>query len=211
MTIYLYVKTHNKTGLKYLGQTKQDPYSYKGSGVYWTKHLLEFGNDVSTLILHETVSKQKMQSLGRYYSKLWNIVDDNKWANLIPETGGGAGNNGTMSKSARAAQSKRMSGPDRYNLTNEYKQKVSGANHWMNQPKHAHKDHVMTRPDVRAKVSGKNSYRYNTIIYSFYNPTTNVLEHLTAYEFRMKYTLDQSSVSRLIHGKFKQCKGWYLA
>lgn len=28
----LYLKTHNKTGMKYLGQTKQDPFEYRGSG-----------------------------------------------------------------------------------------------------------------------------------------------------------------------------------
>jgi hypothetical protein len=33
MTIYLYKKTHNITGLKYLGKTAQsNPYKYPGSG-----------------------------------------------------------------------------------------------------------------------------------------------------------------------------------
>lgn len=37
--IYLYVKTHNITGLKYLGKTNnKDPHSYKGSGKYWILH-----------------------------------------------------------------------------------------------------------------------------------------------------------------------------
>jgi hypothetical protein len=40
MPIYLYVKTHNKTGLKYLGQTSQkDPHKYPGSGTRWRHHL----------------------------------------------------------------------------------------------------------------------------------------------------------------------------
>ena len=44
MTIYyLYVKTHRITGLKYLGKTKQDPYKYRGSGVYWTSHIKKHG------------------------------------------------------------------------------------------------------------------------------------------------------------------------
>ena len=47
MPIYtLYVKTHNKTGLKYLGRTTQDPYKYKGSGTYWRSHLKKHGNRV---------------------------------------------------------------------------------------------------------------------------------------------------------------------
>jgi hypothetical protein len=35
MTIYLYKKIHNKTGLKYLGKTTQNPYSYQGSDTGW--------------------------------------------------------------------------------------------------------------------------------------------------------------------------------
>ena len=35
---YLYVKQHNKTGLKYFGKTtKKDPLKYKGSGLYWKR------------------------------------------------------------------------------------------------------------------------------------------------------------------------------
>ena len=97
MTIYyLMVKTHNITGLKYLCQTsKQDPYSYSGSGVDWKIHLNKFGYHVSTEILAECHTKEELNKQGRYYSKLWNIVDGqddygNKiWANRIPETGGG--------------------------------------------------------------------------------------------------------------------------
>lgn len=52
MTIMsLYVKTHNKTGLKYLGYTKRDPFKYKGSGYCWVPHIRKHGNDVSTEIL----------------------------------------------------------------------------------------------------------------------------------------------------------------
>jgi hypothetical protein len=49
---YLYIKTHNKTGLKYLGQTsKQNPFTYMGSGVDWVAHLNENGIDVTTQII----------------------------------------------------------------------------------------------------------------------------------------------------------------
>ena len=37
----LYIKTHNKTGLRYFGKTVQeDVHGYKGSGKYWTSHML---------------------------------------------------------------------------------------------------------------------------------------------------------------------------
>lgn len=93
---YLYIKTHNITGLKYLGQTsKQDPYLYCGSGKDWILHLNEHGYDVRTEILCECHSKKDLNQLGRYYSTFYKIltaVDDfgNRiWANRIPETGGG--------------------------------------------------------------------------------------------------------------------------
>ena len=99
MNIYkLYVKTHRKTGLKYLGQTKQDPYLYLGSGSDWLQHLLIYGNDLETEVLLETTDANLRNYWGRYYSTLWRIttsVDDfgNRiWANRIPETGGGGGN-----------------------------------------------------------------------------------------------------------------------
>ena len=91
MTIYLYVKTHNKTGLKYLGKTSKDPYSYIGSGIDWKTHLKEYGIEHSTQIIRECQTNQELSEWGRYYSKLWNIVESDKWANRIPETGGGIG------------------------------------------------------------------------------------------------------------------------
>lgn len=92
MTIYLYVKTHNKTGLKYLGKTNsKDPYKYPGSGKYWTSHIKIHGNDVTTEILKECQTKEDIKYWGEYYSNLWNIVKDISWANLKPETGEGGG------------------------------------------------------------------------------------------------------------------------
>ena len=98
MTIYyLYVKTHNITGLKYLGQTsKQDPYNYRGSGKDWITHLVEHGSDISTEILAECKTKHELNSVGRFYSTYYKVttaMDDfgNRiWANRIPETGGGS-------------------------------------------------------------------------------------------------------------------------
>jgi len=46
---------------------------------------------VTTEIIKECHSKEELNYWGRYYSELWNIVDDDKWVNRIPETGGGSG------------------------------------------------------------------------------------------------------------------------
>lgn len=88
--IYLYVKTHNKTGLKYLGKTiKDDPYSYTGSGTYWLRHLKLHGFDFTTQILLATESLVELKETGIFFSKLWNIVESNEWANLMFEAGDG--------------------------------------------------------------------------------------------------------------------------
>lgn len=90
MTIYLYVKTHTVTGLKYLGKTsKPDPHKYKGSGVRWNRHLAKHGPTYTTEILRECQSNEELKEWGLHYSKLWNIVDSSEWANLKEECGDG--------------------------------------------------------------------------------------------------------------------------
>lgn len=85
----LYKKTHRKTGLKYLGYTSQDPFSYTGSGKYWCRHIKLHGYDIDTEILLQTNDKTKIKDLGLYYSNLWNIVESKEWANLKNESGAG--------------------------------------------------------------------------------------------------------------------------
>jgi len=87
--IALYKKTHRKTGLKYLGQTSQDPFSYKGSGVRWTRHINKHGYDVDTEVVMWCDGKKSAKSWGIYYSDLWNVVIDPTWANLKREEGDG--------------------------------------------------------------------------------------------------------------------------
>jgi hypothetical protein len=90
MTYFLYIKTHNITGLKYLGQTKSaNPYEYIGSGKYWTNHLKFHGKDIRTEILLSTESKDELIETGLFFSKLWDIVKSKDWANLTEESGSG--------------------------------------------------------------------------------------------------------------------------
>ena len=105
MTYYLYVKTHNQTGLKYLGKTIADPYIYTGSGVRWTRHLKKHGHDISTEVIKECKTEQELIYWGRYYSNLWNIVKSKDWANLITEEGPG----GIWGESSKKKLSKTMS------------------------------------------------------------------------------------------------------
>lgn len=91
---YLYTKTHLKTGLKYLGYTKNDPHTYKGSGHYWLLHIEKHGYDVWTNVIFQTEIKSEIKEMGLYYSRLWNVVESDEWANLIEENGSGNANKG---------------------------------------------------------------------------------------------------------------------
>ena len=87
----LYLKTHNVTGKKYLGQTTRDPFKYKGSGVYWTRHIELHGNDVTTEILYESNHKDTFEKVAMDYSIKLDVVNNNAFANLVEEHGGSAG------------------------------------------------------------------------------------------------------------------------
>ena len=90
MTTYcLYVKTHKDTGLKYLGFTKRDPFTYSGSGVHWKRHLRKHGLNIDTKVIFTSTNLEEIKKEGERYSKKWNIVESKKWANLKPETGEG--------------------------------------------------------------------------------------------------------------------------
>ena len=80
---YLYVKTHNITGLKYFGKTiRKDPHAYKGSGTYWKQHLVEFGDDVSTEIIGHYLDENICLINAIEFSQLNDIVNSDEWANL---------------------------------------------------------------------------------------------------------------------------------
>lgn len=68
--IYLYVKTHNITKLKYFGKTKKDPYIYKGSGKYWLNHIKKHGYDVTTEIIYQSTNLNDIKEKGIYFSEL---------------------------------------------------------------------------------------------------------------------------------------------
>lgn len=84
---YLYLKTHNKTGLKYLGYTKNNPKKYKGSGLYWKRHIKQYGYDVTTEILFQSDNIDDISREGKRFSEIWNIVENNEFANLCEEDG----------------------------------------------------------------------------------------------------------------------------
>lgn len=86
--IYLYVKTHNTTGLKYFGKTtKKDPHKYAGSGKYWKRHLQKHGFDYTTEIVATFEDEALCEQFALKFSTDNNIVDSINWANLREENG----------------------------------------------------------------------------------------------------------------------------
>lgn len=86
-TIYLYIKQHNLTGLKYFGRTIRNPYNYHGSGKYWKQHILKHGKSISTLEVFEFNRQEECSAFALEFSEIHNIVESNEWANLTPENG----------------------------------------------------------------------------------------------------------------------------
>jgi hypothetical protein len=88
--ISLYVKTHNKTGLKYFGKTKRkNVHLYTGSGVYWKRHLKKHGKDYTTQIVAQFENDQieDLKQFAINFSIENNIVNSCEWANFTVETG----------------------------------------------------------------------------------------------------------------------------
>jgi len=129
---YLYVKTHNITGLKYFGKTTGDPFKYRGSGKYWIDHLKIHGNDVSTEIVGLFEDRDECVATALNFSTVNNIVhavnEDNKkiWANQIIENGidGGATRYGPHSTETKQKISAAQTGK---NISEEVKNKIKEA------------------------------------------------------------------------------------
>jgi len=91
--LYLMIKTHQVTGLKYLCKkvTTSDSkaISYKGSGTRWNNHLKVHGNHINTEILakYDLDKINEFSQLCLEYSNKFDIVKSNEWANLIEENG----------------------------------------------------------------------------------------------------------------------------
>lgn len=227
MLIYLYVKTHNKTGLKYLGKTvKKDPHAYRGSGAYWKLHLKKHGADYTTEIIRECRSLDELEEWGLFYSNLWNVVESENWANLKPEVGDGGSHKAVMnSPSVRKKISEGVNRPESIAAISCAQQKL-----WANPDYKSHQSEVhkviMNTPEVRDKIrktnalphvkekrknanKGAKNPNYDATVYRFYHK--NGAELLcTRYHLWSEYKLDQGAVSALIAGRVKSVKGWRL-
>jgi hypothetical protein len=103
---YLYIKTHNKTGLRYFGKTTNDPFQYKGSGKHWLAHIKKHGNDISTEILGYYTDVNECTKAASEFSKNNQIVESTSWANLIDENGLDGGNTGRTNYTSMSTETK---------------------------------------------------------------------------------------------------------
>ncbi len=128
----LYIKTYNKTGLKYFGKTTKqgkDFDNYRGSGVYWLNHLKKHGDDISTEIYAQFEDNDPLlEETALKFSEENDIMDSNEWANLKFENGKDGGSQGgelspmfgkTLSKEARKKVSESKMGKARSQETKE--------------------------------------------------------------------------------------------
>lgn len=91
-TMYkLMVKTHERTGFKYLCKTeKEDHLTYHGSGTEWKRHLAEHGSDcIKTEVLLQVSDLEEFKFWARFYSHKYNVVESPEWANMRIEEGDG--------------------------------------------------------------------------------------------------------------------------
>jgi hypothetical protein len=203
MIIYLYVKTHNKTGLKYLGKTvSKNPHKYRGSGIYWSSHIKKHGYDVTTEILKECQSESELNYWGKYYSELWDIVkakDENGrkiWANLKPESGDGGFDPKTYFKK----------GSDNIMYDEEvaYKhlQKIN-----LPEIKNKHREAMIK---LHKNLDYKNKVReklWDPTIYTFYH-ADGIVENCTRSDLIKKYNLPGGHIHTMIRERHRMVKGW---
>ena len=217
ITYCLYVKTHKKTGLQYLGFTTKDPFNYNGSGLHWCRHLKKHGSDHTTEIIQKCHTKSGIKSWGLYYSNLWCIVESKKWANIKPESGTGGqlftGDNNPMRNPEVV---KKFTGDNSASKRPKVREKISIA-HKSKGDAHHNKD-----PKVIAKRSGKNHYTkatgytskdnpfYDHTVYCWVNKTTGEQVRMTQHDFQQKYKAGSASTSSLIAGRIKSTVGWII-
>ncbi len=107
--IYLYIKQHSITGLKYFGKTtNSNPFKYPGSGSYWSSHIKKHGKDfIRTIEIFGFDNQKLCTEFALKFSIDNNIIEEKingkkTWANLTPENG----LDGTIKGTKRSEQTK---------------------------------------------------------------------------------------------------------
>ena len=83
---------------------------YKGSVTHWLRQLYKHCEEHTTKILLETEDKEFFREKAIYYSKLYNVVESNEWANIVPEQGDGGDTSMSPAYQAHIASGKFLYG-----------------------------------------------------------------------------------------------------
>lgn len=82
------IKQHYETGINYLCVTSRKDYiSYGGSGTLWKRLKSKHPSEIKTILLFESENVEKFNFECLKYSVLFDVVDNEDFANLIPELG----------------------------------------------------------------------------------------------------------------------------
>ena len=128
---YLYVKTHNTTGLKYFGKTcKKDPYKYKGSGTRWNNHLGIHGNNCTTEIIGLFTDREECLRAALEFSVQNDIVVSPEWANLKLESLDGGWDHITTENINKGIESFRCRPQVEQDAANAKKAQIGKDNFW---------------------------------------------------------------------------------
>ena len=72
----------------YFGKTtRTNPEKYKGSGVYWRRHISSHGSDIETLWFCLYTDRESIEEFALLFSRMHHITESTSWANLIEENG----------------------------------------------------------------------------------------------------------------------------
>ncbi len=217
MSIYLLVKTHKVSGLKYLCQTRKKDYKkYKGSGDYWKKHLKIHGNIIETQLLKICNNKLDLKKWGKHYSNKWNIVDAKDkngkkiWANLVPETGNGMDSKyGKIFQNRPEVKEKNRQGVLNFWKNNPDARKINSIYSKTHNPMKNSAIRKRHKQIMKQLMSGKKNPAYNSKIFNFVHKS-GMTESCTGYNLRKKYNIPKSSTSHLITGYQKIVYGWSI-
>lgn len=103
---YLMVKQHEITGLKYFCKTiRKNPYEYRGSGIFWNRHIKIYGIDnIKTIWCELFTNENDLIEFATLFSDFYDVVNSNEWANLIIEDG----LTGFLSENSKIIQKERI-------------------------------------------------------------------------------------------------------
>jgi hypothetical protein len=226
--LYLMVKKHKLTGLKYLCKkithSDKKAISYTGSGSYWSSHIKKHGKYIDTEILVKMNLEEckKFQQICLEVSEKFNVVENDEWANLIPENGRQGGIVGKHHHTKREEYRECFSknNPCKNDVV---KEKLRLANIGTNNPFYGKRHSIEYKLRLKKERIGINNPKSDKNIYYFKFKNTNHIVSGTRYQI-IEMTNKLSEVDNTIpklnrkdlcrwflnNGKVKKhTKGWH--